>query len=971
MQPTNEVARSGRAFAWLTVLLGGAVLALYVFAVVMVVRLGPQSRQPGWTAARANAVWRVRTVDANGPAGGKLRANDVILAIDDDARFSVVDPALKLRSLAPGATYSIQTLRGGVAREARLELPQRRDSSNVAWFLSLLVAGLTFFTVAGALGLARPATTLTRVGCIASLVTSAHICGLILAPIAPLLSPNQQWISAAAGVVAPWHVALGYAFFSRFPSRVRESAGWKAAEVFIYCYCLLIFVPRTILNFVAASGEEQAIRFHLDHAGWIGLYQANAFGLNSGFKIVAAVATCLVLARNYRMLAGMPDQRRRIRWVIAAAGVGILLPGLFAVGMVAAGSRSMSQSGAYPANIIVTNLFSAVIPITLAYAALRYRVLGVNVVVRLGMQYLFARNSLRLFLLLPVLAIAWRIAAHPNHTVSQLVTESSASSYGFLILSAGVSLRYRRRLTSWLDSQFFREAYQQEVILLELIERLKLAESVPQILSLVGTQISEALHPRSIRLWCRQPGVQASSAASSSFGENPMPAAVDEQDMARIVSAVQTAIQLVPGQSGAPPETAAILGRLGARLVVPVKDSHQRPMGVMLLGEKRSEEPYTPSNVNLLRAIVSEMGIALELVWLRELVQNEQTMRNQAWELLDRKSLNLLRECPQCGSCFDTDVERCSLDGALLASPVLVERVIDGKYRLDQRIGHGAYGAVYEAADVRLKRSVAVKIVAGGLLAHDSAMRRFEREAQAAARLNHPNIIAVYDYGLARPQGAYLAMELIRGSTWRSELRRLGTIPPSIAAEWLDQLLAAVAAAHQEGIIHRDLKPENVLIVPGGAGPGSIKVLDFGLAKMRLLDVTDLDSLTLAGTVVGTLGYMSPEQFTGGEVDERSDIFALGVMTVEALSGCRPFRGRTPGELLQSLLNDPPLLKAEGLEGKKLNRVLRRALARKVGERYRTVNELRVDLVPLLRSCPAVPTRMEREEHTRTMTITG
>ena len=140
---------------------------------------------------------------------------------------------------------------------------------------------------------------------------------------------------------------------------------------------------------------------------------------------------------------------------------------------------------------------------------------------------------------------------------------------------------------------------------------------------------------------------------------------------------------------------------------------------------------------------------------------------------------------------------------------------------------------------------------------------------------------------------------------------------------------------------------------------------------MRLLDVTDLDSLTLAGTVVGTLGYMSPEQFTGGEVDERSDIFALGVMTVEALSGCRPFRGRTPGELLQSLLNDPPLLKAEGLEGKKLNRVLRRALARKVGERYRTVNELRVDLVPLLRSCPAVPTRMEREEHTRTMTITG
>jgi serine/threonine-protein kinase len=293
------------------------------------------------------------------------------------------------------------------------------------------------------------------------------------------------------------------------------------------------------------------------------------------------------------------------------------------------------------------------------------------------------------------------------------------------------------------------------------------------------------------------------------------------------------------------------------------------------------------------------------------------------------------------------------------------------KYRLDQRIGKGGYGAVYEAWDVGLKRSVAVKVVTGGLLAHKSAIRRFKREAQAAARLSHRNIIVIYDYGLARPNGAYLAMELIRGTTWRSELRRQVAIPPPLAADWLDQLLDGVAMAHQEGVIHRDLKPENVLIASSGSDRGLIKILDFGLAKMRLLDLNDPDSLTLAGTVVGTLGYMSPEQFTGGEVDERSDIFSLGVITVEALTGRRPFRGRTPAELLKSLLKDPMHLEATGKEGKELRRILRRCLEREVGNRYRSVTQLRRDLIPVLRACPPLPIQPEEQGYVRTMTIKG
>jgi serine/threonine-protein kinase len=212
-------------------------------------------------------------------------------------------------------------------------------------------------------------------------------------------------------------------------------------------------------------------------------------------------------------------------------------------------------------------------------------------------------------------------------------------------------------------------------------------------------------------------------------------------------------------------------------------------------------------------------------------------------------------------------------------------------------------------------------------------------------------------------------MELICGSTWRSELRRQGVIAPPLAAEWLDQLFEGVAAAHQEGVIHRDLKPENVLIAPTVSGPGLIKILDFGLAKMRLLDLSDPDSLTLAGIVVGTLGYMSPEQFTAGEVDERSDIFSLGVMAVEALSGRRPFWGRTPAQLLKSLMHDPIDLRAQGQGVKELNRVLRRCLDRDPRTRYRSVNELRRDLIPLLRNCHSLAIQPPKQEQLRTTTM--
>src|SRR6202030_3305792 len=165
------------------------------------------------------------------------------------------------------------------------------------------------------------------------------------------------------------------------------------------------------------------------------------------------------------------------------------------------------------------------------------------------------------------------------------------------------------------------------------------------------------------------------------------------------------------------------------------------------------------------------------------------------------------------------------------------------------------------------------------------------------------------------------------GRTWRLALREAGVFVPEVAALHFNQLLEGLNAAHRQGVVHRDLKPENVFIANQEDGTDIIKILDFGLAKMKLLDSTDPNSLTVTGMIVGTLGYMSPEQLTGNSVDERSDIFAIGVMAVEALTGARPFSGRTPAELLTSLLISTFHLKGESKGIARLDAVLQKCLA--------------------------------------------
>jgi eukaryotic-like serine/threonine-protein kinase len=281
-----------------------------------------------------------------------------------------------------------------------------------------------------------------------------------------------------------------------------------------------------------------------------------------------------------------------------------------------------------------------------------------------------------------------------------------------------------------------------------------------------------------------------------------------------------------------------------------------------------------------------------------------------------------------------------------MASTDRINRIFDKRYVIKRKLGSGGMADVYLAEDQELGRRVALKLLDDRHASDEQFVERFRREAQSAAGLNHPSIVSIFDRGQA--EGTYyIAMEFLDGRTLKELLVRNGPTPPPIAIDYARQILGALAFAHRHGIVHRDIKPHNIIVRPDGR----LKVTDFGIARSGASQMTE------AGSIVGTAQYLSPEQARGAPVDPRSDLYSLGIVLYEMLTGKVPFTGDTPVEIAMKHLSqvpDPPS-KLRPEVPHDLDAVVMRALAKDSDQRYGSAEEMDADLARVARGVAVAP----------------
>jgi hypothetical protein len=946
-------------FFVLVLLVCGVYSGLFAFTAYAVVKYYGFEKAPGWTAAhsKSNNGYFVTEVDEAGPAAGRIQVGDRLLAINGDQRRAVVG-TYQWIFVEGRKPYRVDLDRDG--ERASLELPMPLVPGKRLIPIYALV-GLAFFICGAALALLRPQDPQVRlagaflmsVAFVTLLLTSQGVFSFMVG-----WEPRAHFVVVAMGF---WTLPLMYHFFSRFPVWRSPGPAWRTIQWLLYAVFVLYVWPVSLITFLSFGVSDGATRFWIAHPsllriaydGWVPLY---------AYIVACLLLTLVVAARNYRHLPD-PGSRRRIRWVIAGASIAVIpVVGIQLVFSVFGWGSARTYDFYSP----LTFLGMLCIPLSIGVAVWKQQLFDIRVLVRRGLQYLFASVALRALLVLPMALLALSIFSNPNRTIAQILTQGSGWLNVVLIGTVAAILYWRRSIQNWLDRRFFREHYQHEQVLAHLIEEVRQRDSVEEIAQIVTARIDSVLHPTALHIFYRAKGdsefISSRSALrppsqQSSSQLQTLTVAMDAPSAPGRLSEQQMLLRMLDGSKAIrdfpsacnelPDQERAWLEALNIQLIVPITGAQDLLVGLLLLGARMSDEPYSATDRRLLEGTAAQIGLVYENQHLRERVRLDADVRRDVLGRLEDRGVSLLKECAACGACYDSTMDHCERDGAELILTLPVERTLDGKYRLERALGRGGFGVVYEASDLRLRRQVAAKVMMGSSFGDTMALRRFEREARAAARIDHRNITRVHDYGAIGSGGAYLIMELVSGRTWRAELKHSGVIAPARAAEWFRQLLEGLQFAHNMGVVHRDLKPENVMI-----GENSdLKIMDFGLAKVLAAETGVTDSLTQVGAVMGTFGYMAPEVFTGGSVDERTDIFAVGVMLVETFVGVRPFAGQTPQEVLTTLLNSDYHLPGESMELRALDSVVQRCLAKDPRDRFGSATEVAKELVPALSRC--------------------
>ncbi len=292
--------------------------------------------------------------------------------------------------------------------------------------------------------------------------------------------------------------------------------------------------------------------------------------------------------------------------------------------------------------------------------------------------------------------------------------------------------------------------------------------------------------------------------------------------------------------------------------------------------------------------------------------------------------------CPFCGAEHTTGTYVCPTTNRRLQGLLPVDTNIDDKYRIDGIIGVGGMGVVYRAEQTKIRRQVALKMLLPEYIVYPDLVARVEREAATAGQINHPNVVSIVDLGVTPEHGPYIAMELLHGQELATTVERAGgRLDPAQAVDILRQVLGGLDAAHKKGVIHRDLKPENIFLTQGDDSVRGVKVLDFGISKLR--DDSQLNSLTRTGTVMGTPQFMAPEQAAGAkDQDARIDLYAAGAVLYAILCNGLPYEADNYNLLISEILNKPPIqiLTRNPALDSRLAAIVMKSIAKKPDQRF-------------------------------------
>lgn len=650
----------------------------------------------------------------------------------------------------------------------------------------------------------------------------------------------------------------------------------------------------------------------------------NPYLMVRGLGLCYVPTTLLILGFQYRRLEDV-NERRRMRVLFAGALLCCL--GVSAIITIVLFFRSQLTDAVFAA------LFALYLagPVSLAYAVLRHRVFDLGIILRQGLRYVLARRLL--VSVVPVLAAIF-LADLLLHGDQPVLAVFRAHGWMYAALAVLAAIAYARQ-QNWLDAldrHFFREHYDARRLLREVVEEIHLAKTFDQEAPRVVTRIEAALHPEFAALLVREPRETSyRTHAAAPAGKNPPPLQKDSKLLAlmRLLGKPLEVPQTESGwlQQQLPHEETDFLRQARIDLLVPVATDPQNTEAILALGSKRSEEPYSAEDQDLLVTIAASLAILLEKP-----------------SVIAAPRTDIFEECPQCGACYDSSSTRCTQEGARLV-PVILPRLLEERYRLERRLGRGGMGTVYAASDISLERRVAVKVIRENLVGSAETAERFRQEARAAASFAHPNVVTVYDFGVAAGTRPFLVMEFLEGLTMRERLRLQKRFSPASILTILDEVGAALGAAHRRHLVHRDIKPENIFLATIESGEIA-KMLDFGLAKVvsNLTEQPTVD--TAPGAVLGTLRYMSPEQRRGEVAHHAWDLWSLAVVTYEMLTGAHPFEDNSPADWIAARAAVPftPVAKYLPDAGHRWQELFERSFARELSCRYESADAFLSDL---------------------------